>query len=105
MTTRQPFCPDRGANQVVTVGASAPINVRRDANQVRVVNTGANKGYFRCYSTEEAADKASLATCTAADVPVAAGMSTTVTKSQLHDKLSTFSATGTTFEICTGEGF
>lgn len=105
MTIKQPFMPQYGSNQVITVGATAAVGVNKDSRQVRVVNTGAALGYFRTFSTSSAASSAATGQATAADCPVPAGMSTTVTKGGDHDRLATFSATGTTFQVMTGEGF
>ena len=98
MTAKQPFFPKYGSNTTVTVGTAATISIDRTCKQVRVVNTGANKGYFRTFNTGDSV------AATAADCGVYPGMATTVSKGE-HDQLSTFSASGTTFEIMVGEGF
>ncbi len=100
MTAFQAFAPRYGSNQVVTPGAaSATINIDPECKNVRVINTGANKGYFRIFKTEDGALSASVA-----DMCVAAGMATTVTKASGQDKLAHISAAGTTFEVVVGEG-
>lgn len=97
----QPFFPQYGSNQVLTASSSPQhTGINKDSKQLRVVNTGANKGYFRTYDSTGGAQAA-----TAADCPVAAGAAITVTKSATHDSMAYFSATGTTLEAMTGEGF
>lgn len=104
MTAKQPFSPHYGSNQVLTAGAaSASVGIDRDNKQVRVVNTGANIGYFRTYDSTDTATGAG--TASTADVPVPAGMATTITKGMRHDRLAYISAAGTTLEVMTGEGF
>ncbi|MES2346313.1 MAG: hypothetical protein V4641_01960 [Pseudomonadota bacterium] len=101
MTIKQPFYPQYGSNQVVApAAASATISINPDAKQVRVVNTGAAIGYFRTFALAGGAQSA-----TTADCPVPAGTSIVVTTGPLHDRLSYISATGTTFQVMTGEGF
>ncbi len=101
MAAKQPFSPKYGSNQVVTPAAgSATIDIDGDCKNVRVVNTGANKGYFRIFKTEDGALTASTADCC-----VAAGMATTVTKADGQNKLAHISAAGTTFEVMVGEGW
>ncbi|MGE5622493.1 MAG: hypothetical protein ACM3WS_04995 [Bacillota bacterium] len=97
MTVRSPFKPHYGSNQVVTPGAaSASITISKDDKSLRVVNTGANIGYFRTGTGS--------VTASAADVPVPAGGSIVIEKPQEHDKLAHISASGTTFQVMTGEG-
>jgi hypothetical protein len=97
MTIRAPFKPHYGSNQVVTPGAaSASVSIDKSDKSVRVVNTGANKGYFRI--------GAGAQTATVADCPVAAGASLVVEKGDGADTIAHISAAGTTFEIMTGEG-
>lgn len=101
MTIKQPFCPQYGSNKVLAVGAaSASAGITPDCKQVRVVNTGANKGYFRAYNSNDGVQNATVADC-----PVATGMATTVTKDSTHNAIAFISAGGTTFEVMTGEGF
>jgi hypothetical protein len=99
---KQPFAPKYGSNQVVSAGAAALIiSIDADNKQIQVVNTGSNKGYVQTYS--------SLTTpapeATVADCPVAAAGRVVLTKPMDHDRLSYISASGTTLEIMTGEGF
>lgn len=104
MTAIAPFCPQYGSNQVVTpAAASANAPITKNCKQVRVVNTGANIGYFRTYFSGDNAANFNVATT--ADCPVPAGMATTVTKSEMHDRIAFISAAGTTFQIMTGEGW
>jgi hypothetical protein len=101
VTFKQPFSPHFGTNQVVApAAASAAASISRDDKQVRVVNTGANIGYFRTYDSTAGAQSA-----TTADCPVPAGLSTTITKGTNHDAIAYISAAGTTFQVMTGEGF
>ena len=101
MSAIQPFCPHYGSNQILTAGAAALIaDIDASNGQVRFVNTGANIAYVRTYSSRAAAAVASTA-----DFPIAAGMSSVITKSLEHDKLSYISAAGTTLQMMTGEGW
>lgn len=101
MTIKQPFAPQYGSNQVLTAGAaSAKVGINKESKQVRVVNTGANKGYFRIYDSSNGVQSA-----TTADCPVAAGAAVTVTKGGNQDTIAYISAAGTTLEVMTGEGF
>lgn len=103
MSALQPFSPHYGSNQVVTPAAgSATITIDGSDKQVRVVNTGAAKGYFRVFSITDT--PAGIA-ATTADCCVAPGADVIVTKPSGHDRLSHISATGTTFEVMTGEGW
>lgn len=101
MTIRQPFFPQYGSNQVLTAGAaSLTTSINQKCKQVRVVNSGAAKAYFRTYNSINGATAATVADCVALpNVPVI------VTKDEGHDSLSYISATGTTLEVMTGEGF
>jgi hypothetical protein len=101
MAAKQPFSPKYGSNQVVTpAAASATINIDATCKNVRVVNSGAAKGYFRIFKTADGALTASVA-----DFCVLPNMSSVVTKADGQDKLAHISATGTTFEVMTGEGW
>ena len=101
MSACQPFSPHYGTNQVIAVAAvSAPASIDPVDKQVRIVNTGSAKGYFRIYTIAGGVQAATVADCC-----VAAGMSTTVTKADGQDGISTISAATTTFEISTGEGW
>lgn len=98
----QPFQPVFGSNQVLApAAASAPATLSSPfSSQLRVINTGTNIGYFRTY---RAADGAQAATT--ADMPVAPGMATTISKTKDHDTIATISAAGTTFQVTAGEGW
>lgn len=101
----RPFNPSYGQNQVVTpAAASAAINVRADDTQVRICNSGAAIGYFRTFSSLAAAAVPALGVATVADCPVLAGQTLIVTKDMSHDRLAHISATGTTFQVMTGDG-
>lgn len=96
----QPFFPHYGTNQVLTAGAaSAAFSIDKQDKQVRVANTGANKAYFRTYDSAAGTPAAS-----AADYCVPAGAVATVSK-QCHNTIAVISASGTTLEVITGEGF
>lgn len=107
MTIKQPFAPDLGSTQQLTAAAaSANVGVRMDARQVRIWNSGiTNKVYVRTYSSVAATDKASLASATVADHVVPPNTITTISKPLNHDRFAYISASGTTLEIATGEGF
>jgi hypothetical protein len=101
MTIKQPFMPHYGANQVLTAGATAaPFSVPIGGKQLRVVNTGTNKAYFRTYSSMTSP----APVASAADYPVPAGLGCVVSRIG-HDMISVFSASGTTLEVMPGEGF
>jgi len=100
MTALAPFKPHFGTNQVLTpAAASAAVAIGFGDKSVRVCNSGAAVGYFR---TGVAA--AGTVTATAADVPVLPGESLVIEKPQDHDTLAHISATGTTFQVMSGEG-
>ena len=95
-----PFSPDYGCNVVLTAAAlSANTPIKAQSSQLRIVNNGANIAYVRPYASADGTVDA-----TTADLAVAAGQSTTVTKSQAHDRLSYISALGTTLQVMTGQG-
>lgn len=96
MTVRSPFKPTYGSNQVITVGATNAVSISKDNKSVRIVNSGSALGYFRTGT--------GAVTASAADVPVAAGACIIIEKPQEHDKIATFCATSTTFQVMTGEG-
>ena len=100
MTIRSPFQAHYGTNQVVTPAAgSAAITIGKGDKSIRVCNSGAAIGYFR---TGIAAN--GTVTASAADVPVLAGTSLIIEKPMDHDTLAHISATGTTFQVMSGEG-
>lgn len=93
--------PKYGSNQVLTAGAAALIAaIDKDNKQVQIVNTGSNKGYVRTYDST-----GTVPIATVADCPVASGARVVLTKPGNHDSLSYISASGTTLEVMTGEGF
>lgn len=101
-TTMQPFCPHYGTGQTVSPGAaSAAINLTANDPCVRIINTGTNIAYIRTYSSLDNA----INVATTADLPIPAGMSTTITKGIQHDRLAHISAAGTTLSIITGDGW
>lgn len=101
MTIRQPFFPQYGSNQVLAAAAaSATASINAKCKQVRVVNSGAAKGYFRTFNSVNGAVSATTGDCVVLpNVPVV------VTKDEGHDSIAYISATGTTLEVMTGEGF
>lgn len=98
----QPFEPVYGSNQIITpAAASASVTLSQPgSSQLRVMNTGAGIGYFRTYRLADGATPA-----TTADMPVAAGQVTTISKPFGHDTIATISASGTTFNVTAGEGW
>lgn len=96
---KQPFFPHYGSNQILAAGAaSASSSISHQAKQLRVVNTGANIGYFRTYDNSGGPQ-----TATTADYPVPAGSGTIVSK-QGHNAIAVISAAGTTLQVMSGEG-
>jgi hypothetical protein len=101
MTIKQPFYPHFGTNQVITpAAASASATIDRNNKQLRVLNSGANIGYFRTYNSEGGSQSA-----TTADYPVAPNQASVVSIGPFHDSIAYISAAGTTFNVMTGEGF
>lgn len=101
MSVIQPFAPRYGSNQVLTANSSSQIATLKTGNkQLRVVNTGAAKGYFRVFKIADGAQSATVADC-----PVDTGKEKVVTIDQDYDGFSYISATGTTLEVMPGEGF
>ena len=95
----QPFFPHYGSNQILAAGvASGSSSISHQAKQLRVVNTGANIGYFRTYNSADGPQAA-----TTADYPVPAGMGAIVSK-QGHNAIAIISAAGTTLQVMAGEG-
>lgn len=101
MSNLAPFNPHYGTNQVVTpAAASASVVVGAGNKQLRILNTGSNIGYFKTFKASDGAVSA-----TTADCPVPASMASTVTKFEDHDSVAYISASGTTFQIMTGDGW
>lgn len=95
------FNPAYGTNQVLSAGAaSAFVTINANDDQVRIVNTGTGAAYVRTYSSLTSP----APTASVADLCVAAGQSTTVTKGQVHDRLAYISAATTTLNVMTGNG-
>ncbi len=106
MSTSFPFSPRYGSGQVLTATSSAASTAINNADQqVRIVNTGAQKAYVRTYSSLKGTLTVSA---TAADFVIPAGMASTLTKPTGgdfgHDTLTYISAAGTTLEVITGSG-
>ena len=101
MTIKQPFAPHYGTNQALAASSPATAaTISHQAKQLRVVNTGANIGYFRTYDTNAGA--APLAS--AADYPLPPNAGAIVSKIG-HNAISVFSPAGTTLQVMAGEGF
>lgn len=101
----RPFAPSYGQNQVVApAAASAAITILANDTQVRVCNSGAAVGYFRTFNSTNAGILPALGLASAADCAVLPGTCVIVSKSMDHDRLSHISATGTTFQVMTGDG-
>ena len=97
MTIRAPFYPARGANQVVTPGAtSAEVTVDPRAKSVRLVNSGANICHVKVGIGTQ--------TATTADTPIRAGSEIIVSKGEGEGNVAHISAAGTTLHIQPGEG-
>ena len=97
MTIRSPFKPHYSSNQVVApASTSANITINADDKSVRVCNSGANIGYFRIGQNAQ--------TATTADTPVLPNQCLIVEKDAMHNNIAHISASGTTFQIQTGEG-
>lgn len=100
MTIRSPWKPHYGSNQVLTpAAASAVATIGKGDKSLRVCNTGAALGYFRTGITADG-----TVVATVADVPVPSGQCIIIEKPQDHDTIATISATGTTFQVMSGEG-
>lgn len=103
MTAKQPFAPTYGSNQVLTANSSSQTATIGTGNkQIRVVNSGSNKAYFKTYNSQGGTVSKTASTT---DVCVLAGGAFTGTINADHDKLAYISASGTTLEVMTGEGF
>ena len=97
MQVVSPFKPHYGTNQIVTPAAgAASISLDKNDTSVRIINSGANIGYFRLGLSPQ--------TATTADCPVNAGQTIVVEKAMATDTLSHISSAGTTFQVMTGEG-
>lgn len=105
---QQDFMPTYGSNVVLTAAAAtaqSALGAGAAANtNLRVVNTGAAKGYFRTYNAADAVGTPALGQATIADVPIPSGLAVTITKPKTHDSIAFISATGTTLEAMGGEG-
>jgi hypothetical protein len=102
MSALRPIGPHYGSNQVVTLAAATAqaLTIERNDQQVRVWNSGASKLYLRTYE-----NAGTVAVASAVDYPVPPGVISTFTKPLGHDRISLLSASGTTCEVMTGEGW
>lgn len=102
MTTIAPFQPKAGSNQILAATpASAIATLDRSNNQVRVLNSGAGKAYFRIFDSRATPG----AVATTADYPILPNASATVSKGLNQDSIAYVSVDGTTLEVMTGEGW
>jgi len=102
MSAFQRFMPTYGSGQALAAAAaSAAVAINAQNKQVRVVNMGAAIAFVRTYSSLTVPAPAA----TAADLPVAPNTTVTFSKDETHDRLAHISATGTTLQVITGEGF
>lgn len=104
MTIKAPFCPDLGSNQIVTVAAATPtpLNINRNAKQVRVCNGTTTFMHARTYNSTGTVPNPTSST---ADYAIAPNSVSIFTKDHSHDRLSLFSTAGGLAHACTGEGF
>lgn len=101
MSAKQPFSPHYGTNQILTAAAGALVaNIDPVDKNVRIVNTGSNIAYIRIYASTTTAQVA-----TTADFPIPAGVISIITKADGQDRMSYISATGTTLQVMSGEGW
>lgn len=101
MSIKQPFFPHYGTNQVITAASSAAsVSLDKTNKQVRIYNSGAALAYVRLYDNTGGTQSA-----TTADLPVGPGQVVVITKSEYQNALSHISATGTTLQVMTGEGW
>ena len=99
MSVLQPFNPTYGSNQVLTAGASSLNAAIASGNkQVIVTNSGTNIGYVKI-TTDPAA------TASTADMPILPKTLITLTKPMDSAYIAYISATGTTIQVITGEGW
>lgn len=95
---KQPFAPHFGTNRVLTPAAtSASIPISTEDKNVYLLNTGPNICYVRIGTGAQ--------TATTADFPVPVNEPMVLSKGQGDDTLAHISATGTTLNVMTGEGF
>jgi hypothetical protein len=96
--TDRPFQAQYGSGLVVAASSPATTQaLTTGTKQARIVNIGANLGYYRI-------GKAGQPACSTADVPLPAGTGEVVTRAEGDGELGVFSASGTTFHIIIGEG-
>lgn len=99
MAQKQPFSPAYGQGQTVTATTtSASYAIQGDAKTVCFTNTGTVTAYVRMAPDSQPA--------TAADFPLLAGKSVTLTKSEIVSSFAILAAsTTTTVHAIPGEGF
>lgn len=98
MSVKQPVNPNYNTGQVVTpAAASAQITLPKGNKQVILTNLGANVCYVRIGT--------GTLTASTADFPVRAGDQVIVTKAMDDSTLAHISASGTTLQVITGDGW
>lgn len=98
MAALQPFAPQYDNGQTVTAsGTSGSVNITANALNVCITNTGLNIAYVKIGT--------GTVTATANNFPIPAGAQRILTKSSIHDVIAYISASGTTLNIITGEGW
>ena len=96
----KPFCPQYKSNQNVSATSPAAyITINRDSDQIRIVNSGSNVAYICTYDSAGTVQVAA-----ATDFAIFPNQTSTISKSEYHDRLSYFSAAGATLSIMTGQG-
>lgn len=102
MSSARPFAPQFGSNQVVVLAAATPQakNITADSQVLRVINAGAGDLYVKAYSSQTTP----VPVASAADYKVLVGTDRLITVGDEIDRVSLFSAAGTTAEIMTGDG-
>ncbi len=99
MSLNQPIQPQYGSGQSIAVGAATTgtLTLAIGTKQLRIVNIGANLGYYRI-------GKSGMAACTTADVALGSGVGEVVTRSSDDDTFGYYSLSGTTFHVIPCEG-
>jgi hypothetical protein len=103
MSFMQPFSPKQGANQNLNATTTSQIaDVGRGEKQLRItVKAGGGDVYIYHYNSQN-----TMATraATAADFVVYAGMSSTITKVEAHDRVAYLGTAAASFSLIPGEG-
>lgn len=103
MSATRPFGPSYGTNQVLTAtGSSQTATIAPGNKQLRILNLGSNKAYIKAFNSYSGTVTATTST---ADFCIGAGMASTITISEYYDSVAYISASGTTLDVMTGEGW